>query len=366
MKACRGVVTGIALAGAFSLFAGVVQADHLSSGLGYGQSAAINTESAIPLDRGAWSVGARTEFVQNDTISDSDLIDLRVRDIQRDGVADEDLHSVDYVLGVSLSLAYGLTKNLSVSVRVPYVLRNDIREPEEGHSHNGAPIVIHNVIEHGDSGGIGDTTFSGLYRFFSRHNQNVAVLFGVKAPTGNTDQNGFEDEVLVKRVDTGVVPGAEAGHEHDGKRLETHQQPGSGSWDALMGLTWSGGADALDIDASVLYAYVTEGSQQTDLGDLVSYNLAVSRSARGERLCAGCAWNLVLELNGEWRDEEERSGERIDNSGGHLLYLSPGLRFSGPQHWSFAVSAGYPLVQDLNGDQSEPAYRVVGSLSYTY
>jgi hypothetical protein len=355
-----------ALAGAVALCAGSAHADHLSTGLGYAQSAAINTESAVPLERGGWSVGVRAELLQNGELSDNRLVNLRVRDVQRDGVADEDLHSIDYVLGGSLNLAYGFTENLTVGVRLPYVKRNDIREPEEGHAHGGDPIVIHNVIEHGDSAGIGDITVSGMYRFFSGNSSDVAVLFGVKAPTGETNQKGFRNEQFVKRVDTGVLPGAGDGHEHSGRRLETHQQPGSGSWDALLGLAWSRALGPLNLDASALYTYVTEGSQETDLGDLLSYNLALSRALDRARPCDGCSWNLVLELNGEWRDKEDVSGERTDNSGGHLLYLSPGVRLSGPRGWSVAVSAGYPLVKDLNGDQSEPDYRLVGSLGYRF
>ncbi len=366
MKTYRGP-GGIALGGALALSAGAVSADHLSSGLGVVESSAINTEGAIPLDKGAWVVGARSEFVKNGSLSDNELIDLRVQDIQSDGVADQDLHSIDYVWGLSLNLAYGMTENLSVGLRVPYIKRNDIREPEEGHAHNGGPIVIHDVIEHGDSAGIGDTTVSGQYRFFSGGHSNVAALFGVKAPTGNTHQNGFKNEVFVKRVDTGVIPSEEEeGHEHEGKRLEAHQQPGSGSWDALFGLAYTQGLGAATLSTNVLYTYVTEGTQETDLGDLFSYNLAVSHTMHGTTSCSGCAWNLVLELNGEWRDKEDRSGETIDNSGGNLLYLSPGVRFTAPQGWSISLSAGYPLAKDLNGDQSEPNYRLIGALSYNF
>ncbi|MGH8537954.1 MAG: hypothetical protein ACREXM_16250 [Gammaproteobacteria bacterium] len=342
-------------------------ADHLSGGFGIEQTAPINTESAVPLRQGGWTVGVRTEYVNNDTFSDAELINLRGRGIDRDGEADEDLHSIESILGVSLRAAYGVTDNLSLGFRLPFMRRNNIREPEEGHAHAPDPIVVHNIIEHGDTVGIGDTTFFGLYRFYRDANNDVAALFGVKTPTGETDEDGFEDEHFAVRYRTNVFPsGHEEDHHHEGRRLETHQQPGSGSWDGILGLAYSRPMGPVNFDSSILYAVVSEGSQDTDLGDAFNYNFAVSHPTQRFVPCQPCSWNLVLELNGEWRDQEARGGEEIGNSGGHVLYLAPGIRFIGPAGWNVAVSAGYPVVNDLNGDQSEPDYRLVGTVNFNF
>ena len=71
------------------------------------------------------------------------------------------------------------------------------------------------------------------------------------------------------------------------------------------------------------------------------------------------ALDLVLELNGEWQAEEETDGISDPNSGGNTIFLSPGLRMS-QNKWSGFVSVGIPIVDDLNGIQSEPDWRILG------
>jgi hypothetical protein len=139
-----------------------------------------------------------------------------------------------------------------------------------------------------------------------------------------------------------------------------------------MGLAYTQIFGAFAFDTNVLYTVVSEGSQDTDLGDIFDYNFALSY-----RLGVGhpntfftepgrFAWDLILELNGEWRDKEEVSGREDDNSGGNIVYLSPGVRLTGGRRWSLAASFGYPVVTDLNGDQVDPDYRVLSNLSFAF
>lgn len=127
----------------------------------------------------------------------------------------------------------------------------------------------------------------------------------------------------------------------------------------------------------MLYTIATEGAQQTDLGDRFQYNGSLSYRVtepadEGEHshahahdqvdhdhLSHGLAVDLVLELNGEWQAEENVAGITDPNSGGNVVYLSPGLRLTSKRLSGF-VSVGMPIVSDLNGIQSEPSYRVVG------
>ena len=61
--------------------------------------------------------------------------------------------------------------------------------------------------------------------------------------------------------------------------------------------------------------------------------------------------------NGEWQAEQETDGVSDPNSGGSTLLLSPGVRLS-QDKWSSFVSFGIPIVDDLNGIQSEPDWRI--------
>ena len=66
----------------------------------------------------------------------------------------------------------------------------------------------------------------------------------------------------------------------------------------------------------------------------------------------------MLELNGEWQAEQETNGISDPNSGGNTILISPGLRLS-QDAWSGFVSVGIPIVENLNGIQSEPDWRIL-------
>lgn len=72
-------------------------------------------------------------------------------------------------------------------------------------------------------------------------------------------------------------------------------------------------------DASILYNLATEGSQDTNLGDTFLYNLALSyrvlQKGKG-------SLDLILEANGEWKEKQEMSGVKDENSAGATPCLS--------------------------------------------
>ncbi|MGH8459371.1 MAG: transporter, partial [Nevskiales bacterium] len=303
------------------------------------------------------------------------------------------VHGLDRLFNGSLSLAYGAAEDFTLVASLPYVSRQGQREamhahPDE-HAHgDDAPLPLPEVLplfglgaaranhEHADpahaeaaavrdlndASGLGDLIVLGQYRWLhdAAAGRQGAWLFGLKTPTGRTDLRNA-----------------------DGERLEVHHQPGSGSWDILLGAAftrrWAVGA----CDANLLYTHTGHGSQDTRLGRGFAYNLGFSR-----RLASPAApqephthhhhehphaqpetgsvnntlnWDLMLELNGEWRDRERQTGVSVENTGGHLLYLAPGLRAS-QGRWSAGLSLGVPVVQDLNGIQSAADYRLLVSL----
>lgn len=330
-------------------------ADHLSGGFGLPTSAApFWTATAQTMPAGKMSFGFSAEYQKLRPFSDQKLQALRRADAianpqlyqeeaeGRHNHADPrqaDLHSVDYLLGGNFRFAYGVTDDLSVGLSLPYVYRSNVREAEGGAFEDGA-FVGEGVADHGASEGIGDMSFWGQYRFYDDRVSSASLILGFKAPTGETTNTGFENE-----------------------RLETHLQPGSGSWDGMFGLAYGYDLGTVKLNTSVLYTLATEGSQATTLGDGFNYNFAVSMPVHAMKPCYACYWNLVMEINGDWRDFEQRRGIAIGNSGGHTVYLSPGIRFIGGQNWNVGVTGGNAVIHDLNGDQSEPNYRFMGTIN---
>ena len=87
--------------------------------------------------------------------------------------------------------------------------------------------------------------------------------------------------------------------------------------------------------------------------------------ATHEHESTGPSLDLVLELNGEWHAEQVTSGIGDPNSGGNTIFLSPGLRLS-QDKWSSFVSVGIPIVDNLNGIQSEPDLRIIAGATWLF
>ena len=359
----RGVV-GAATAAGLVCQTCAAHAHHpggLSNALGAGP---INTISATPLEQGQSVAGVTLDYTSFDNLSDATLFAAAEAGI-------EDVHGLATIQNYGLVYSYGLTNDLMVSIRLPYVRRTGIREVEHHHGDAGGAHQDdgeEEIVNLGNPSGISDLSLLGQYRFLNDKASNVeaAVLLGIKTPTGKTNEK-YGDETL-----------------------EAEFQPGSGSWDPLFGLAMTHRTGPWSFDASILYALATEGTQETDLGDLFLYSAAVSYRLSGLRSepspmfhgthshkpgddghghthteSTRTALDLVLELNGEWHDKQETAGEVDANSGGSALFVSPGLRLS-VDNWSSYATVGIPVVADYNGIQSEPDWRISAGSSVAF
>jgi hypothetical protein len=312
-------------------------ADHPTVAFGSEAAGPIGTIPTAPMPAGTWSAGLRTEIVNFDRYSDSQLAGYAA-------AGEEHVHSVDRLMNVSLSVAHGVTDDLTLSARLPYVDRQNIRE---GHIEAGEA----EVHEHGDSSGVGDASVLAQYRFFDGHSIDASLIGGVKAPTGKTD----------------VKDG--------GQKLDTEFQPGTGSWDWLFGASASASLNSsgVGLHGNLLYNLTTEGSQNTEMGDAFFYNVGLVYSLSHDdghdhhgHDHSHLKWDLMLELNGEYRGKNDVDGEKDDNTGGDVIFLSPGVRLSSSDTWSLFLSVGTPVYDDYNGRQTDVDYRLVGGVGFAF
>jgi hypothetical protein len=318
-----------------------------------GGAGPINTISASTLPQGKVVAGIVVDYLKLDELSDATLKDAAEHGGDHDDDHGGSVHSLGTLGSAALSAAYGITDDLMVSIRLPYVWRTDIRE---GELEDGEP----EAHLHGDADGIGDLTALAQWRVLNNtaSGTQAAVLLGFAAPTGKTNDTDIDGEVF-----------------------EAEFQPGTGAWAGLFGLALTQKVGRWSFDASVLYAAVTEGTQSTDVGDRFYYNAAASYRVFGAQASGpmyagahdhskhahaepqtGLALDLILEVNGEWKDELTVNGDADRNTGGNVVYIAPGARISKGNVSAFA-SVGVPVVNDFNGLQAESEVRVVSGVS---
>ena len=322
----------------FFICEGKVEAHHGAEGLsGVGLAGPIITTPAYTIPKGLKYINSLTDYTNFNTFSNKRLIEFDKRH--------EHVHDLSDLLIQNIGAGYGLTDNLTIGMRIPYVFRFGIKDVHDA-----------SVAKAGNSIGIGDVTLFGQYRFLKneKHHLHAALLTSLKIPSG------------VRRT-----------HGRDGDLFEADQQPGSGSWDPLVGLAISKKVRQLSLDVNGLYKFATRGSQESDLGDIVNYNLAVSyrlirdgdfydtnkKSNPNKKF----SFDLILEANGLWSQKPNTIHGFVDeNHGGNIIYLAPGFRVTIDKKWIWATSVGLPINENLNGRQRAPNIRLVTGITKAF
>ena len=343
------------------LHAGAAEAHHPGGTGNTGGAGPINTISASTLETGHLVAGVVVDATRLNTLSGTTLIGATAAGI-------EGVHDLKAIQSYALVGAYGVTGDLMISFHLPYLERTGIRAAEPNEDSG-----IIEVLDHGESDGLGDISALGQYRFFNdlQSRTQAALLLGVKAPTGPTNRRSRQDELL-----------------------DAEFQPGSGAWGGQFGLAVTHRTGPWSFDTNVLYELATAGTQNTDLGDLFLYNAAVSlrlfgmsgpmpmfhggkphgsgddghgatREPHREPGPPGPALDLVLEFNGQVHDKQVQAGVMDDNSGGHTLLISPGLRLSYGNVSAFA-SAGIAIINDFNGIQPDNDWRLTTGMMVAF
>ncbi len=250
----------------------------------------------------------------------------------------DNLTGHDSEMLLTASIAYGLTDDLTLSLSYPYRFLYGLKMNEEGNSI-----------------GFGDMTLLAKYRFLnggkfcgSRCNETgisrklqAAILAGIKMPTGQTNEK-----------------------DNEGFRFSIDDQPGTGSWDPVMGLAFSLPVNNFSFDTSAIYRLSTQGIQQTTMGDIVSFNSAITYNFQSYRVLGQAIKPaVVLEMNSIWQEKLEEGGVKENETGGLVMFLSPGLRAAINDFTIVNLLIGFPIISDLNGTQPDTGIQLFAGLS---
>ncbi len=201
------------------------------------------------------------------------------------------------------TLALGFTPRLTAFATLPVLAPRSRNEAGRSAQHDAA---------------LGDLRLLGRYTFFADDyaplaTRRVAVLGGVKFPTGDNDF-------------------------------------GTPSFDPVLGAVGTWAHDRHEIDLDALYKIGTE-RHDFETGDTLRYDLAYRYRLWPRRFGGRLLQvNGLLELNGTWQARSRDEGNRLSDTGGSVLLLSPGFQIISVR-WIVEASVQIPVHQDLNGSQ---------------
>jgi hypothetical protein len=243
----------------------------------------------------------------------------------------------------SLQLNYALNERLQLAVTVPYVSRSHEHFDEENAQ-----------IERWNFANAGDAVVQGRLRLFQDGglaHSSIWLTGGAKLATGSRHEKGS-----------------------NGEDAEVTIAPGSGSTDALLGVTYQSGV-------------VRETALAGEMGHstLIPFFIALNGRVNGRgtneyrrgheiQLNAGTEYplsntvHLLAQLNGRilGRDDVGQTDENRDLTGGRFVYLSPGLRLLLGHEISVYGFVQLPVYQRVNGLQLTSKANYVAGVRRTF
>lgn len=316
-------VLALSLGAPFSI-TNVARADHGPGTSGGGAS----TQSGETLKPGRFSLEMRTDYTEFEHLSSAQVAAKAAK------AGEFDLLDRSFVSTIGIS--YGVVENLQVSLTLGYYTAVHARSAE--HDFDTGDTEVHTF----DPDGLTDLWLTGKYRFYRGPQGSVAVVGGVKFPTGRDDVENSAGE--------SVEPSATAG---------------SGAYDGMLGLAWSRFLTSrLSFDVSGQYTRRGE-AHDFRLGDRIDGGVALAYRLTGD-VQKFPQVSAFAEANVRQLFKSEDDGERDPDTGGTTLFLTPGVRVGLGKNLSFTVSSPLPVWQDLNGTQLKTNYKVNGALTLTF
>lgn len=139
-----------------------------------------------------------------------------------------------------------------------------------------------------------------------------------------------------------------------GVKLPTGGAFSSGSTDPIGALIFSHVRDPHWLIADAQFTYTTTGDDGLRLGNRWNYDFAYLHRIFPRKGLGIPFVLLVLELNGEHVRRARLNGARLADSGGNLVFLSPGVEFQPTNRLLLEFSSPIPVGRDLNGAQLRP------------
>lgn len=227
-----------------------------------------------------------------------------------------------------------------------------------GHSGSAAPGELESRVEN-------DVRFTAQYGLFDRVMLTASLPYVFKQQSFNGETSSVEGigdldltavalvgrmagERLALQATGGVrVPTGDSELQDENGSIDPHLQPGSGAWSGTGGVqaTWAG---SVPLFAGATYQWNQANAQGFQFGDVLRFNFGAQRTVAG-------SVDAIVEANGRWADYDTHDGFSDPNSGGTVVFFSPGLRWRIAPVVHLRAQVQFPVVEDLYGIQDEKA-----------
>jgi hypothetical protein len=181
-------------------------------------------------------------------------------------------------------------------------------------------------VETANSQGLGDAellALIGVARASGTHPATLGLVLGMAAPTGSNNLKG-----------------------ENGERLDEHLQTGTGAWSLTTGLNLGASLGGSMVESGVLARVNFQGPHYR-YGNALLFNAGLLGPLWG-------GWRGIAQLNGRTAAHDlEEGGEPAPNTGGTVLYATPGLKWQGVLGVGVEALVQIPVFQSLQGIQHE-------------
>ena len=237
---------------------------------------------------------------------------------------------------VTAGIDYSPSRDWGINVQIPYIDRSHGTYGSNDDRHDAPPSLDNLSTSHTKS--IGDIKMIGRYLISG---YNLGLQLGVKLPTGDYKKN-------FKSGDSAGTP------------LDRSLQPGSGTTDLLIGAYHFGSINKdWDYYAQAMAQIPTNTKDGYQPGNSLNLNFGV-RYLLNDYITP----QLQINTKVSGRDSEDGVPATGQDSGGTLIYLSPGVTVNVQKDLKLYGFVQLPIYQYVNGNQLTPTW--TGTLGARY
>ncbi|MBF0562986.1 MAG: hypothetical protein HQL37_13425 [Alphaproteobacteria bacterium] len=217
----------------------------------------------------------------------------------------------------------------------------NVAVPAQYRTHSTENDTVDAIASKSSWNALGDMRALGRYALPLGQEVVVNLLLGVKLPTGQTNRGFSGGPTAGNAVDRGL-------------------QPGSGTWDTLLGLNQSGKfTDKLGWFSQQLWQRPIARYQGFSEGQKINGSVGV-------RYTMNDTFTPQLQLNGQYRFRDKGVNADIPNSGGNVVYASPGLFVNVRADTTVYGFVQIPVYQRVGGLELVPDYSASFGIKYKF